>query len=102
MYSEYQSTMRYVTRKYFLPLCGLCSWFLNIVFCGAKFLILIVDFSFTDSAFVFIYFLRSLKNNFIIYLFLALLGPCCCVGSSLVEVNKLLIAVASLVAEPVL
>ena len=42
---------RYVTRKYFLPLCGLCSWFLNIVFCGAKFFILIVDFSFTDSAF---------------------------------------------------
>ena len=51
MYSEYQSTMRYVTRKYFLPLCGLCSWLLNIVFCGANFLILIVNFSFTDSAF---------------------------------------------------
>ena len=33
------------------------------------------------------------------YLFLATLGLCCCVGFSLDAVHKLLIAVASLVAE---
>ena len=33
------------------------------------------------------------------YLFLAVLGLCCCVGCSLVMVHELLIAVASPVAE---
>ena len=43
-----------------------------------------------------LFFLRSLKENkCIIYLFLARLRPCRCVGSSRVEASELLIAVAS-------
>ena len=61
----------------------------------------------TDGIFCFFCFLGFLKNKFI-YLFMAALGLCCCAqafssygeqGLLFVAVRRLLIAVASLVAE---
>ena len=85
--------------KYFLPFCRLSFHFVDGFLCCAE-------------AFGFVFFLREmggfLKKMYLFYLFLAVLGLCCCAwafsscgerGLLFVVVHGLLIAVASLVAE---